>query len=167
MLGIKYIHDNYQYKFLYCIGSDTFVNVQNLLELLNKYNYLNGLYIGGHGDIRYIQNKPIYFHSGGSGFILSNKSVYIIYSKLITIKNEWLLIDYQLKDACDVCIGYLMYNNQYIEIIKLDDLFFGCNILRPCRDKCKNHKINNIISTHYVLLNDFDSLFKDLIYNKT
>ena len=165
--GLKYIYENYNTKFVSCIGTDTYTNIPKLVSLLYNYDYNKNLYIGGHGCHRTIQNERIYFHSGGPGFIISNKCLEIIYPYLNNIDdffNNWKdsCGDSHLIDACDVHMGYLA---TYIksEIIKVDG-FYHCNYNGyPC---CvSKFTYDKIISCHSMSSDDFDNFTKILQIN--
>ena len=166
--GLKYVYENFDTKFAMCIGGDTYLNIKKLDQFLKQFNPNKNLYIGGHGDHREINNKKIYFHSGGPGFILSKGCLKKVYAKICNVNefiNEWINLcnDYckYLIDACDVAMGYLASTNEInAQIINAhtDDLtlgFYHCNYKgRPCH----RNKINmqDIISCHLMTLDDFD-----------
>ena len=165
--GLKYIHENYNADFIFTCGTDTYINIENLLQYIdtNKLDKNKKLYIGGHGDYRMIENNNIYFHSGGSGFILTNSSLSELYSQLYNLQNEWSVvcsknyIEY-LITACDVLIGYYISKINNIETIKNIN-FHGCNhkgYVNNNTFKCCGDKVilENIISCHNMTLTDFD-----------
>ena len=161
-LGLKYIYENYNPDFVFVCGTDTYVNIEKLSLYLNNFNKKENLYIGGHGDKRKIGNDDIYFHSGGAGFILSNKCLEIIYSKLWNSYNNWIdicnknNIEY-LINSCDVQIAYNL--KDHIECIKDNESFYGCNYKGFINDIicCPNKiKIDKLISCHNMSLSDFD-----------
>lgn len=173
-LGLKHIYENYDAKFIFSCGTDTFINVKKLLSFLGIFNYDKKLYIGGHGTTRQIGNKHVYFHCGGAGTIITNKIVEELYPILHDIQNQWKvicknnLVDY-LIPACDVSMPYfLMYIND-VEIIKNDNSFYSCNYLGHRTDGshcCTNMiTINNIITCHGMSLSDFD-IFQKILDNK-
>jgi hypothetical protein len=157
-LGFKYIHENFDYKFVYTCGTDTYVVVKNLIKFIVNQDQDDNICIGGHGDIRYINEEPIYFHSGGAGIILSKNSVNIIYSKLKNMFDDWKSLCCNnnvtyLISACDVAICYYLYKLD-CKFIKRNDLFFGCSY--SSNSCCCNLK-QNIISCHDMSLDDFDN----------
>ena len=164
-LGLKYIYENYNADFVFTCGTDTYINIDNLLLYVNQFDKNKKLYIGGHGDYRMIENNNIYFHSGGSGFILSNSVLCELYSRLYNIQNEWSTIcsrnyvEY-LITACDVLIGYYVSKIVNVEIIKNEN-FYGCNFKGYANNNtfnCCGDKVNisEIISCHNMTLTDFD-----------
>ncbi len=168
-LGLKYIYENYNADFVFCCGSDTFVNIKNLILLLKNYNHSEALYIGGHGDVRKINNENIYFHSGGPGFILSRKSMEILYPYFEDMINEWHkicnLYNYvYLLEACDVCIAYYAKKFNFLTI--KNENFFYCNFRGyPCHlDTFID--ITKLISCHSMTLQDFDELYNLLKMEK-
>ncbi len=158
--GIKYIYNNYDTQFIYVIGTDAYINIPKVLNLLLNYDYKESLYIGGHGCIRNIEGKQIYFHSGGPGFIISKefvKQIYPIIDNIDNFMNKWFLIcensnNNSLKPACDVSIAYLA-DIINANIVKLNG-FYNCNHYGyPC---CiHQHTPNDVISCHNMTTNDF------------
>jgi len=168
--GLKYVHENYNTKFVMCIGTDTYLNIKKLVCLLNNYDYKKNLYIGGHGCHRLILNTNTYFHSGGPGFILSKGCLIKIYPKIKDVNqfvDWWINIckGTRLKTACDVAIGYLItLNDINSEVIKVKDMFYHCNYLGiPCHKNII--KMHNIVSCHNMSLTDFDNFTKILEAN--
>lgn len=168
-LGLKYICENYSADFVFVCGSDTYINIDKILEFIKNYNCEEPLYIGGHGDKRFIGDFNCYFHSG-AGFLLSKECLHLIYPKLWNMFLEWtnICIKYgciYLISACDVAISYFLQNvlGSGLKIITLNDNFIGCNhkglsdnnTFYCCGDKIKPC---NIISCHRMTLSDFDEL---------
>jgi hypothetical protein len=163
-LGFKFIYENFEFDYIYTCGTDTYLNVDNLLVYLDTLDKAKYLYIGGHGDFRKIGDDYIYFHFGGGGITLTNSIIQKLYPKLDTIDNEWkqICISKNVNDlipACDVLLAY--YINKFnCEIIKNDN-FYSCNYkgyswnntYRCCSDKIK---IPDIISCHHMSLTEFD-----------
>jgi hypothetical protein len=159
--GLKYMKDNCDSEFYMIVGTDNYVNIPNLLQLLDKYDSKNDLYIGGHGDSRTIDNRSIYFHSGGAGFILTKSvvekldtnfnldNIYVQWEKILSRNNEvYLLV------ACDVAIAYFC---ELIGITATKEInFYSCNYYGRCYTdtvKCCSRQdinIDTIISCHYM-----------------
>lgn len=173
-LGLKYVHENYNYKFVYCCGTDTYINIEKLISYLKNFNENDKLYIGGgygfNGDILYriIGDRTLYYHSGGAGFILSKTSLQYLYPMFFNMVNTWerVCIDNNvsyLTVACDTCISYYLQINNFMlinDITRNDDLFFACNYKGYHGDKiCCGEKVNikKIIACHYMSLEDFDN----------
>jgi hypothetical protein len=158
-LGLRYIYENMYADYIYTCGTDTYLNVDKLVEFLDTLDKSKDLYIGGHGDVRKVGNKNIYFHSGGAGFALTRTALQKIYK---TTHEEWkkICVDMNaeyLIPACDVFIGYKSQEYNF-DIIK-NDFFYGCNYTGHvnqytcCVDKIS---IKDIISCHNMTLKDFD-----------
>jgi hypothetical protein len=172
-LGMKYIYENYRAKYIMVCGTDTFINVPKLLKYVEKFNYNDNLYIGGHGCHRTIENISYYYHSGGPGFIITWGVLDKLYECLGTIVEDWLELSNKnnlksvgLDTACDVSIGYYIqkkYDN--IAIIKGDDYEFNhCNYHgHPCHNG--QVLIDKIISCHNMSSYDFDCYNDILIQN--
>ncbi len=161
-LGLKYIYEKYSTKFVMCIGTDTYLNIKKLSKYLQSIDYTRNQYIGGHGCVRKIGEKDIYFHSGGPGFILTKGCFDKIYPRVGTFMDEWLRIcrEYNLKNlepACDVGIAYLVQLPEInSEIIKSTEFeFTHCNYLGiPCHIRRVDY--TKLISCHLMSLMDFD-----------
>uniref|UniRef100_A0A6C0AQ81 Fringe-like glycosyltransferase domain-containing protein n=1 Tax=viral metagenome TaxID=1070528 RepID=A0A6C0AQ81_9ZZZZ len=168
-LGLKYIYDHYTTDFVLMCGTDTFINIPKLLLFIKQYNPKENLYIGGHGDYRNIDNTPYYFHSGGPGFIITQKSLEMIYPFLDTMVEQWTSLcktqQNNLGPACDVAIGYYLQKYTDVKLFKTNhNLFIHCNYKGiPCHQN--NIDINKIISCHNMKLNDFDEFHTILVSN--
>lgn len=170
-LGLKYIHEKYKSKFIIFIGTDTYINIKKIIIFLQNYNSNDNLYIGGHGDYRLIGNENIYFHSGGPGFIITQKCLELIYPYLENFVDSWINICIKnniqyLIPACDVAIAYLIQQPIInTNIIKINELsFIYCNYLGyPCHHNQINYKM--LISCHNMSLIDFDNFTNLLIKN--
>jgi hypothetical protein len=176
-MGLRWICDNYNPDYVFICGTDTFVNIHKLNDLLQnkefKQKYSENLYIGGHGDTRTIANvcdannkcndMTVHFHSGGAGIIISNNVLFSMYDYYNTFQSSWIKFcdetnSEYLKDACDVSIAFLL---QCFNVTSYDiDGFYYCNYKgMPC---CRN-KINkdNIITCH--LMRTSDNLYMNKI----
>ena len=101
----KYIHFIYNMKFILnydwyiFIDDDTFVFIDRLKNLLEKYDSTENYYIGNELD--HIKNEYCLYMSGGAGYAISN-SLYNILYKYVQ-KNG---INNSHKHWCDdLCIG--------------------------------------------------------------
>ena len=163
-LGLKFVCENYTTNFVFCCGSDTFLNVDKALEYLDTLDSSKNLYIGGCGGYRQVGNDNIYYHSGGGGFILSNSVLQYLYPKLQSLQNEWEYMCssnnvHYLKVACDVLIGYYVKDIKDIEIVDKKQSFNSCNHKGYATNNfrcCHVVNINELISCHYMTLSDFD-----------
>ena len=133
-LGLKYIHDNYKARFVFCCGTDTYVNIPLLLKYLSDYDHDENLYIGGHGAIREIGPTQLYFHTGGGGFILSSKCLDKVSSYLVSATDTWGKMvsaagRSDLIPACDVAIAYYIQLPEVMAtVVKAEhSVFMACN----------------------------------------
>jgi hypothetical protein len=170
-LGLKYVNENYNPKFVIAIGSDTYLNIPKLLLYINKFDYNDNLYIGGHGCVREICSKKYYFHAGGPGFIITHGCLIKLYSILPTLIDDWINtcninnIQY-LIPCCDVSIAYyLQQPNINSKIIKTDDLsFLQCNYQGyPCH--INDVDMSKIVACHNMNKADFIHFTNILIMN--
>ena len=179
-LGLKYIYENYKTKFVFCCGTDTYINIPKLMHFITSFNEQDNLYIGGHGAVREICGKQIYFHSGGPGFILSYMCLSKLYPLLENLVENWIKICTEnnissLIPACDVAIAYYLHTAEInTTVYKMTDhSFINCNhkglincynYPYPC---CGNKvKMENIISCHSMSLDDFDEFTRILTEKK-
>jgi len=113
--GIKYFYDNYDCDFIYCCGTDTYINIPKLYKYLDNFNPEEKLFVGGNGDYRTIDGVSYYFHSGGPGLFIS-KVVVKEFIPLIedNVTQKWFdKCDNQaeltyLKGGCDVLLSYYL-----------------------------------------------------------
>ena len=179
-LGLKYIHENYESEFIFCCGTDTYINIDNMLSYIDGFDSNKSLFVGGHGDYRTLKNKQYNFHCGGAGFILTGVCLHYIYSVLTRIKDEWhnICIESSCGDlisACDVALSYYLQNiiGSDLQIIENKQQFFGCNYKGIVHHKgvglymCCNNiiKLKTLISCHCMTLLDFDEFTKILEAN--
>lgn len=179
-LGLKYIHDNYESEFIFCCGTDTYINIDAMLSYIDEFDSSKPLFIGGHGDYRTLRNKPYYFHCGGAGFIITGVCLNYIYSTLTSIKDEWhnICIESSREDlisACDVALSYYLQNiiGADLQIIENKQQFFGCNYKGIVHHKgvglymCCNNiiQLKTLISCHCMTLLDFDEFTEILEAN--
>jgi hypothetical protein len=178
-LGLKYIYDNYNTDFVFCCGTDTYINIPKLLLYINLFDCNKPIYIGGHGCERKIGNKTYYYHCGGAGFIITKCCLNEIQSTLPVMFSEWskICLDNQLNitNACDTAISYFLINKFYNSLIIVinNSSFFSCNyngVIRHGKSTyyyCCSEKIKifNIISCHSMSPIQFDEFNKILIDN--
>ena len=161
-LGLKYIHDNFDFKFVICCGSDTYLNIPKLMNFIKQFDSTQNYYIGGHGCNRMVLGNNYYFHSGGPGFILSKECLKNIYPYLYSMIGEWESINPELNYACDVAISYfLQIKVNRLEIVKNSN-FHHCNHHgSPC---CVGKVVfQNIISCHNMSPSDFDEMNSEIL----
>jgi len=161
--GLKWMLDNDPSDFYMVVGTDTYININNLISLLQKYHNNTNLYIGGHGSKIQIGSEHLYYHSGGSGFIIDHQvlnkiftlftpaRIYEIWNKQCVKNNRQDLLP-----ACDVTISWLCQNILFIEPTIVDH-FYGCNNKNRYNDdsaSCNGcNSIENpdkIISCHFM-----------------
>jgi hypothetical protein len=165
-LGMKYIYEKYDAKFVFMCGTDTFVNCHTILPYVRTCDPEKLLYIGGHGDTRIIGGKGVYYHSGGAGFIVSRGVMQKIYDGLYNMTGRWFRLCKEtgcdvLSHACDIAIAYyLQQMDCEVETVK-SAYFFGCNYrgcaqnntFKCCNIACKPY---DIITCHFMTPDDFD-----------
>jgi hypothetical protein len=177
-IGLKYIHENFDYDFVFVCGTDTYVNLENFVQYINQFDSQTDYYIGGHGDIRKVGNTDVYFHSG-AGFCLSKSMLSKLYNLLPNITDDWFNVCNEnnvgyLKSACDVSIAYFLqklmsnHNSQYI--VKSNH-FYACNFKGYAYNNthlCCGDKVDkkSIILCHYMTLDDFDEYTVEINSNK-
>ena len=129
-LGLKYIYENCNPKFIYCAGTDTYVNVPKLVRYVRQFSHHDCLYLGGDGDMRQIGHRNWYYHSGGAGFIITYPCLEKLYDDLPTLMDEWttLCTTHQvpgLIPACDVSISYYLQQPKIQATVIKHDVYFS------------------------------------------
>jgi hypothetical protein len=176
-LGLKYIHEHFDYKFVFCCGSDTYINIDKLISYVSTLDCNDKIYIGGDTSIRNIQGKNIIFHGGGGGFLLSQVTLSYLYPFLEKMVENWLtlLIDnykydyHELRYACDVCLAYYLQRDGFLQKIKTENnLFYSCDYNGVYNDNYNRGtqvNLKNLITCHNMTLAKFDAFTEILIKN--
>ena len=118
--GLQYLIEHVSADFYMIIGTDTYLNIPNLLKLLDKYDPAKDLYLGGHGchlqhqNTRLLDGYKVYYMSGGAGFVLTKGTTTKIVAQIEGIKQEWPDIcarnsKNDLLPACDVALAYYLH----------------------------------------------------------
>ena len=171
-LGLKYVKENYNARFIISLGTDAYLNIPKLLSFITPFDSNDNLYIGGHGCEREICSSKYYFHSGGPGFIITSGCLLKLYNILPTLIDNWVdlcninNIQY-LIPSCDVAIAYYLQQPDINStIIKANDLsFLHCNYRGyPCH--ANQVEMSNIIACHLMSPTDFIDFTNILITNK-
>ena len=168
--GLRWLYEKHpEAKFYYFAGTDTYARLDKLIEYLKNMNSEENLYIGGHGFIRNETGKEIYFHSGGSGFILSNSLMKNIYELIPDWIEKWNShTNWWIKIACDWSIGCLFdHYNIDIKTIKSDN-FYACNwkgFVKGGKKCCNDINIEDLLVCHYMEPNDMKEIHK--MYNNS
>ncbi len=167
--GLKYINDNYNYKFVYVCGTDTYINIPKMLRFIQDYDHNNNLYIGGYGSyhINFI-HRYFYYHDGGAGFIITKNTLNKLYPYLIDMNSEWekMCKEYNYKHyipACDVAISYYLQKKINTNVIKVGaHIFSGYNYNYDNFIKENNsyfiHYLKQAITIHPLSLDNFDKV---------
>jgi len=159
-LGLKYIYENFTPKFVFCCGTDTYINIPKMISYIKKYNH-NNLYIGGdHEWYRQIGEYNIRFHAGGAGFLISYYCLEKLYPLLEKLMDNWIevcdrnKIEY-LKPACDISISYYIhiYNKECEMIIDKEAHFFDVDY--KLAFVWSGNKYSSIITCHRMTIEDF------------
>jgi hypothetical protein len=114
-LGIQWILSKYEPEFLYITGSDIYVNVEEMLKVINNYDPNVSLFIGNGLYMCRIFEYDFQIHCGGAGFILSRNTINTIKPHLYKFQERWLSIVTQFPHynmyipACDVSMSLLCY----------------------------------------------------------
>ena len=171
-LGLKYVKEHYNARFIISLGTDTYLNIPKLLLFLTKFDSNDNLYIGGHGCEREIGSRRYYFHSGGPGFIITRGCLLKLYDRLPTLIADWVdlctinNIDY-LIPCCGVAIAYYLQQPDIDStVVKTNDLsFLHCNYRGyPCH--VNQVEMSNIIACHLMSPMDFINFTTILVTNK-
>lgn len=164
--GMKWLHQHSPSDFYFIVGTDTFVVYKNLIKMLANYDPNQHAYIGGHGDVRKLDTF-VYFHSGGSGFIITHKTMQMIIDKIDDHLLQWTALCHRFAQyliyGCDVSIAYLLMKHRVPSYT--EEHFYGCNHKGFAKGKpCCNHIVqeSKIISCHYMNGNEMNELYKKI-----
>lgn len=155
------INDSFEHDWYFFTDDDTFVNTKNVYTLLKKYNSYDSICIGHmgaiHSDgkdmngqytgfpINTISGKdthlPLYYVSGGAGFILSNKSMKQISAYIKGLENHEIPKSYN----GDVTFGFWIRNSK----IEIKDII-GFWWTNPTELKHHSSEIKSSYTYHYV-----------------
>lgn len=142
-LGLHYLFSSGRFDpdFVHICGTDVFLHVRNALDLLSEMSPSRPLYIGGHGCQRVVAGiaGPLYFHSGGPGFLLSRAALQLLLPHFLTMTDEWIQLCQEhkttmspgLEDACDVCMAYYCHQ-LHVSTVVIHQRFFFCSPDQPC-----------------------------------
>ena len=147
------------YDFIFITYINSFVNIHNLMKLINNLDPNDDYYIGGHGDYRIINNIKFYFHSYTPGILLSKPATISLLD--LNLMNDYnkICTNKDLANLSGVAIAY------YVKIfnIKLiiNDNFYYCNWRGyPCHSYDTN--IDNLICCSNMEINDILNYYKTL-----
>jgi hypothetical protein len=163
--GFEHIFESFEScDFYYTCGTDTFLNVRNTLQVLERYDSTHPLYIGGGMGSETIGGTSYEYFSGGAGFFLSHSALQKVLDALpdfmaswfkmalepnVCIENDKLLIK-ERRGASDLQAGILC-KQEHIEFVCL-----GAHLL--VGDGTHNREgieKDQILSCHYMLHTDF------------
>lgn len=158
----------------YVCGYDTYLVPENAAAALKQFPNPQNIsyYIGGHGDIRNVNNLEFYFATGGAGFFLSKKCLENIYPKIEQYIEEWKTICLKgcYYAACDVAIAYFLKRDYNLSCFEIPGLYhLNYNHYAPLPEFNKEHHnryklIAKPIAFH--TLKPPHLLMKDLHYKK-
>lgn len=157
-LGLKYIHENYKYKFVIMLGTDTYINIPKLLNYLSQWDHTIPLYMGDPLHRNIFGGKEYDIHGGGCGIVLSYGIMEKIYPYLENLHAVWTelrgnngIID------CDNTIGWIALCNGARNIV-IPGFY-------PYNYKDRLHDLQNLITCHLMSSEDFDTYTKLLKEN--
>lgn len=149
--GLEYMFNNHPADWYYTCGSDTYLQVHHMAELLDYLDPTQSLYVGGHGDVRIWGSDSYYFHGGGPGYVFSHVAMEKIAKNTNSILTEYFTFpdtpqEFQI---CDVQAGYVA-DKLGITCVKIKDRFFDTSPReRPTID------MGSMIACHQMLHVDF------------
>jgi hypothetical protein len=152
-------------EFYFTCGTDTFMNVNNALKVLETFHTTDTICLGGGYGEEPVDDKMYTYFSGGAGVFISLATLNIILEKLPDFIPWWLgngnrIVDCILEDgkkvkkeilgASDLQLGILCHQNniQFISLGHLRCIGDGTHN-REGADK------NTIITCHLMKHNDF------------
>jgi hypothetical protein len=154
----RYFND-FEYDFILITYMNSFVNVPNLLKLINNLELNEDYYIGGHGDYRTINNIKFYFHSYTPGILLSKITTNSLLDENLMKNYNEICTNKDLINLSGVAIAY--YVNIFNIKLIINDNFYYCNWRgHPCHTYDNN--IDNLICCSNMEINDMLNYYKTL-----
>lgn len=132
--GMKHLYETVEADWYFSAGSDTFLNIQNSLDMLKKYDASTPIVIGGahRYDGTRLGEYVFTWYSGAGGYFVSRPALELMLKYFDTIKQEW----YDLckvaqapnfRPACDVCFFYIIHKNKLPIQIVMEKQIHSCN----------------------------------------
>ena len=147
------------YDFMFVTYINSFVNVPNLVKLINTLDSNEDYYIGGHGDYRVINNTKFYFHSYTPGILLSKPATNSLLDKNLMNDYNKVCTNKDLLNLSGVAIAY--YVNVFNIKLIINDNFYFCNWWgHPCHTYDMN--TDNLICCSNMEINDMLNYYKTL-----
>jgi len=166
--GLEYVIREDDPDFTCIATTDTFIHVDNLLKLLDTLSPDTKLYIGGHGDIRHVGGRDLYFHSGGGSIVLSRAALHALEPYLRTAHDEWVrelggASAYpHLTTACDVAIA-MFAERLGCEVVTRE--FYHCNHKGiPCHTGQVD--LHTSIGLHLMSKDDMHEAYNEVIQRR-
>ena len=109
--GLRYLYRYHPSKFYLLAGTDNYIHIDRILEVTEKYDEDEPLYIGGYSEARPVDRFILTFPFGGGGLILSHAALSLIEPMIDQAMTVWETLyghDSASRDACDVSLGYLI-----------------------------------------------------------
>lgn len=160
-LGLKWMIENSPSEFYLFGGTDNYFDIDNLLKYVDEFNHHEKLFIGGHGDVRIVCGKRLYFHSGGAGIMLSHSLLKELYDQNVLSKEthkKWCEATANAYPAaCDLAISHYVDEVRDVKVVK-DQRFKGCSCYGRCHNEitvcCDMRKTlgmwGKLLSCHYM-----------------
>ena len=107
--GLRWLLAHQPADFYLLAGTDNYINVAAVVQMLKAYKSETPLLIGGYTESRQVAGVRTLFPLGGGGFILSHAALILIEPHIESIIAEWLMMAKAGQcevAACDVCIAY-------------------------------------------------------------
>jgi hypothetical protein len=164
---------NIDYNFMLVTYINSFVNVPNLIKLINTLDPNDDYYIGGHGDYRTINNIKFYFHSYTPGIIVSKFTTNSLLDKNLMNDYNKICTNKDLQNLSGVAIAY--YVNIFNIKLIINDNFYFCNWQgHPCHTYevnsdnlicCSNMEINDMLNYYKILIDNDNNIDDNLLDN--
>jgi hypothetical protein len=163
--GLKQMYETVVSDWYFSAGSDTYLNIENTLKMLNKYDCNQPRVIAGcHGYSDCLINDVFFeWYSGGGGYFVSRSALdYLIKYFDDNLKKDWHELCENVncnhvRAACDVCFFYLIRKYQLPIQIDVEKEIHSCsdkgqwfgNELCPPPWCCKPNR-RTLITCHFM-----------------
>jgi hypothetical protein len=155
-LGYQYILRQYNPDTIFCAGTDTFINIPKLQQLVSVINPESAFLVGNSGTLKEIGSFIGDYFSGGCGLLTTRETHRRIIGFTPFIVDQWINICNEfrsdLSPACDVALSFLCHycSVQFLQCMNMYE--FSYNSCDPIQGTVNQ---SELISCHSMSKDDF------------
>lgn len=157
--GLRWMLDHTPADYYFLGASDNYVEVQRLLDVLQKYNPQQPFIISGYGESRRFYGYQIYMPLGGCGIVFTHSALVQIAPHFEEWQKSWTEYCTRAErldfiNACDLALGHFIWQ-EGIPMVRERD-FYPCrwdgSFVNPDTDNFNVGGMNyeRVITCHYM-----------------